>query len=106
MVEDDTIVYVGTENRNHMLGHMSMLGTKGLPVYPMCSGGPNESWVGDQDFLTLAEWALENKRKGGVVIRPHYPYCGHTEDPVPILKGLVDALEIRGLRGEDFPTQE
>jgi hypothetical protein len=106
VVEDDTIIYVGTENRNHMLGHMSMLGTKGLPVYPMCCGGPSESYVGDPDFLALAEWARENKRKGGVVIRPHYPYCGHTEDPVPILKGLVDALEIRNLRGSDFPTQE
>jgi len=106
VVEDDTIVFVGTENRNHMLGHMSMLGTQGLPVYPMCCGGPGEAWVGDPDFMTLAEWALENKRRGGVVIRPHYPYCGHTEDPVPILKGLVDALEIRGLRGTDFPTQE
>jgi len=106
VVEDDTIVYVGTENRNHMLGHMSMLGTKGLPVFPMCCGGPGEAWVGDPDFLAMAEWARENKRKGGVVIRPHYPYCGHTEDPVPILKGLVDALEIRDLRGTDFPTQE
>ena len=36
IVEDDTIVYVGTENRNHILGHISMLGTQGLPVYPMC----------------------------------------------------------------------
>ncbi|MBM4041499.1 MAG: hypothetical protein FJ290_23605 [Planctomycetes bacterium] len=106
VAEDDTVVYVGTENRNHMLGHMSMLGTKGLPVYPMCCGGPSESYVGDPDFMALAEWARENKRKGGVVIRPHYPYCGHTEDPVPILKGLVDALEIRNLRGTDFPTQE
>ena len=106
VVEGDTLVYVGTENRNHMLGHMSMLGTQGLPVYPMCCGGPGESWVGDPDFRALAEWALENKQKGGVVIRPHYPYCGHTEDPVPILAGLVDALEIRDLRGTDFPTQE
>ena len=106
VVGDDTLVYVGTENRNHMLGHMSMLGTKGLPVYPMCCGGPGEAHVGDPDFRMLAEWALENKRKGGVVIRPHYPYCGFTEDPVPILKGLVDALEIRNLRGTDFPTQE
>jgi len=106
IVENDTIVYVGTENRNHMLGHMSMLGTKGLPVFPMCCGGPGEAYLGDPDFLAMAEWALENKRKGGVVIRPHFPYCGYTEDPVPILKGLVDALEIRGLRGEDFPTQE
>ncbi len=106
VVGDDTIVYVGTENRNHMLGHMSMLGTKGLPVFPMCCGGPTESFVGDPDFLALAEWARENKRKGGVVIRPHYPYCGHTEDPVPILTELVDALEISGLRGGDFSTQE
>jgi hypothetical protein len=106
VVEDETIVYVGTENRNHMLGHMSMLGTQGLPVYPMCCGGPGESYLGDPDFLTMAEWAHENRRKGGVVIRPHYPYCGHTEDPVPILAGLVDALEIRDLRGTDFPTQE
>ena len=106
VVEDDTVVYVGTENRNHMLGHMSMLGTKGLPVYPMCCGGPGEADIGDPDFRLLAEWALENKRKGGVVIRPHYPYCGHTEDPVPILAGLVDALEIRGPRGDDFSTQE
>jgi hypothetical protein len=106
VAEDDTIVFVGTENRNHMLGHMSMLGTQGPPVYPMCDGGPSESWMGDPDFLTMTEWALENKRKGGVVIRPHFPYCGFTEDPAPILKGLVDALEIRGLRGEDFPLQE
>ncbi len=101
--ENDTIVYVGTENRNHMLGHMSMLGTQGLPVYPMCCGGPSESYIADPDFMTLAEWAAENRRKGGVVIRPHFPYCGYTEDPVPILKGLVDALEIRP---QDFPVQE
>jgi hypothetical protein len=62
--------------------------------------------VGDPDFLAMAEWARDNRRKGGVVIRPHYPYCGHTEDPVPILAGLVDALEIGGLRGSDFATQE
>jgi hypothetical protein len=107
VVENDTIVYVGTENRDHMLGHMSMLGTKGgMPVYPMCSGGPTEAYIGDPNFRTLAEWALENRRKGGVVIRPHFPYCGYSEDPVPILLGLVDALEIQQITGKDFPTQE
>lgn len=106
VVEDDTIVYVGTENRNHMLGHMSMLGTKGLPVFPMCCGQLSEAWVGDGEFMALAEWAMENKRKGGVVIRPHYPFCGHTEDPLPILKGLVDALEINVTRSNGFPVQE
>jgi len=106
VVENDTIVYVGTENRNHMLGHMSMLGTKGVPVFPMCCGGPTESWVGDPDFLAMVEWAAENKRKGGVVIRPHFPYCGYTEDPVPIIKGVVDALEIQHPVGGSFPVQE
>ena len=106
VLEDDTIVFVGTENRHHMLGHMSMLGTQGLPVYPMCCGGPSEAWLGDPDFLAMAEWARENRRKGGVVIRPHFPYCGNTEDPVPILAGLVDAVELHEMRGCDFPTQE
>jgi hypothetical protein len=107
VVEDDTVVSVGTENRHHMLGHMSMLGTQGpLPVFPMCCGGPNEAWVGDPEFVTMAEWALENRRKGGLVIRPHFPTLGHTEDPVAILQGLVDALEIRTWRGNDFPLQE
>ena len=72
--EDDTIVYVGTENRNHVLGHISMLGTHGTPVYPMCCGGPHEGWVGDPEFLTLAECALENRRKGGLV-----PSCGSAQ---------------------------
>ena len=106
VAENDTIVFVGTENRNHMLGHMSMLGTQDLPVFPMCGGGPTEAWLGDPDFRCMTEWALENRRKGGVVIRPHYPYCGYTEDPVPVIAGLVDALEIHGLRGTDFATQE
>ena len=107
VIEDETFVYVGTENRNHMLGHMSMLGTQGLPVYPMCCGGPHESWLGDPDFLAMAEWAKQNRQQGGVVIRPHFPTCGHTEDPVPILAGLVDAIEFQAnARGETFPVQE
>ena len=105
-VEDDTIVWVGTENRNHMLGHISMLGTQGLPVYPMCCGGVGEAWMGDPDFRTLTEWSEECRQKDGVVIRPHFPYCGFTEDPVLAVKGVVDALEIRQNRGGGFPVQE
>ncbi|MDP7132782.1 MAG: CehA/McbA family metallohydrolase [Planctomycetota bacterium] len=106
VAEDDTIVWVGTENRNHMLGHISMLGTKGLPVFPMCTGGVGEAWVGDPDYVTLTEWAEECKAKDGVVIRPHFPYCGFTEDPVLAVKGVVDAVEIRQNRGGGFPLQE
>ena len=31
---DDTLVWVGTENRQHLMGHMSLLGVKGDPVFP------------------------------------------------------------------------
>ncbi|MEW6754276.1 MAG: CehA/McbA family metallohydrolase [Candidatus Latescibacterota bacterium] len=106
VAEDDTLVWVGTENRNHMLGHISMLGTKGLPVYPMCCGGASEAWVGDPDYRALTEWAQECRAKDGVVIRPHFPYCGFTEDPVLAVKGVVDALEIRQNRDGGFPLQE
>ncbi|MDP6778384.1 MAG: CehA/McbA family metallohydrolase [Candidatus Latescibacteria bacterium] len=106
VAEDDTIVWVGTENRNHMLGHISMCGTKGLPVFPMCCGGVGEAWVGDPDYRALTEWAEECSAKDGVVIRPHFPYCGFTEDPVLAVKGVVDALEIRQNRNGGFPLQE
>jgi hypothetical protein len=36
---DDTLVWVGTENRHHMLGHISMLGAHGDPVSPCVPAG-------------------------------------------------------------------
>jgi len=92
--KDETTVWVGTENRNHILGHVSMLGTHGQPVYPMCSGGPTEAYLGDPDERTLAEWADECRRKEGVVIRPHFP-GPNMENPVDIVLGKFDGLEIR-----------
>ena len=94
--EDDTIVFVGTENRHHMLGHMSMLGTKGLPVFPMCTGGPGptESWLGDPDIRSQADWADECRAKGGVVIRPHFP-IPNSEITADVILNKVDALEVR-----------
>lgn len=92
--KDDTLVWVGTENRNHILGHVSMLGTHGDPVFPMCTGGPGEAYLGDPDERTLAEWADECRRKEGVVVRPHFP-GPNMENPVDIVLGKFDALEIR-----------
>ena len=40
------------------------------------------------------------------MIRPHFPFCGFTEDPVPIIKGLVDALEILYTDKATFATEE
>jgi hypothetical protein len=92
--KDDTMVWVGTENRNHILGHISMLGTHGDPVFPMCAGGPGEAYVGDPDERTLAEWADECRAKHGVVVRPHFPQP-NVENPADIVLGKFDALEIR-----------
>jgi len=94
--EEDTIVFVGTENRHHLLGHMSMLGTKGIPVFPMCTGGPTEAWFGDPDIRSQIDWAEECRTKGGVVIRPHFP-SPNCEIAADIILGKVDALEVRNL---------
>jgi hypothetical protein len=91
---DDTLVWVGTENRHHLLGHISMLGTHGDPVYPMCSGGPGEAFIGDPEMYTLTEWAETCRRREGVAIRPHWPFpvC---EEPVYVALGQLDGVELR-----------
>ena len=92
--KDDTLVWVGTENRNHILGHISMLGTHGDPVYPMCAGGPSEAYIGDPDERAMAEWADECRAKQGVVIRPHWP-SPNLENPVDVVLGKLDGIELR-----------
>jgi hypothetical protein len=101
--EDDTIVWVGTENRNHMLGHMSMLGAHGDPVYPMCAGGPNEAYLGDPDMVLLTEWAQKVKEQGGVSIRPHFPGPS-CEEPVYFALGQLDGAELRHYANPDSGT--
>ena len=52
----DTIVWVGTENRHHLLGHLSMLGVQGHPIFPKCFGRPNKGYFGDPEYNLLVEW--------------------------------------------------
>jgi hypothetical protein len=91
---DDTLVWVGTENRQHMLGHMSLLGVKGDPVFPMCAGGPGESYLGDPTWMSLAEWADRCREREGLVVMPHFPNP-YGEVVADIVLGKVDAAEIR-----------
>lgn len=92
--EDETIVWVGTENRQHVLGHLSLLGGKGNPIFPMSAGGPDEGYFGDPTTMSLAEWADLCHEREGLVILPHFPqpYC---ETAADIALGKIDAVEIR-----------
>jgi hypothetical protein len=90
---DETLVWVGTENRQHLLGHMSLLGIKGEPVFPMTTAGPGESAIGDPTWTTLAEWSDEARRKDGVVVIPHFP-SPYAEVAADIVLEKIDAVEI------------
>jgi hypothetical protein len=73
---------------------MSLLGVKGEPVFPMCTGGADESYLGDPTSMTLAEWSDLCREREGLVVIPHFPnpYCEVAAD---IVLGKVDAAEIR-----------
>jgi len=101
--DEGTIVWVGTENRNHLLGHISMLGTHGDPVFPMCAGGPHEAYIGDPDVVALTEWARTCRERDGVVVRPHFP-APICEEPVYFLLGELDGAELRQFADPDAGT--
>src|SRR5581483_11847112 len=70
--DGSTIVYAGQENRQHMLGHLTLLGLK-KQIMPWCTGGPDEAELGGSLETTLCHWADECHRQGGTVILPHLP---------------------------------
>ncbi len=55
--DGEHLVRVGTENRQHVLGHISLLGYRGRIIAPMTTGGPDESALGDPVECLLSEWA-------------------------------------------------
>ena len=72
--DGETIVWPGTENRQHILGHLGLLGGHGAPVYPMSASGPEESYLGDPLWTSLADWADECRKRQGLVVAVHFPY--------------------------------
>ncbi len=93
-VSDDgkTIVYCSQENRQHILGHLTLLGLK-EPVMPWCSDGPGESDMGGTLDATLSDWADACHRQGGTVIIPHIPNP-NGETATLIATGRGDAAEM------------
>lgn len=90
--EGETIVYVSQENRQHILGHLSLLGLK-EPVMPWCSGGPSESELGGSLETTLSRWADACHEQGGTVVIPHAP-APNGEPAALVATGRADAVEM------------
>lgn len=87
------LVRVGTENRQHALGHISLLGYSGPMILPLCSGGADESAIGDPVDVALTEWARQCRAKGGLVVLPHFP-DPRLENAATIVLGEADAVEM------------
>jgi len=91
--DGEFLVRVGTENRQHVLGHISLLGYRGNIIAPMTTGGPDESALGDPVGILLTEWARQCREQGGLVVLPHFPNP-RAEHAVSIIDGSIDALEM------------
>ena len=89
---ENHLVYVSQENRQHVLGHISLLGLREL-VAPMCTGGPQEDWIGGEIQALMADWAEECRAQGGLVIMPHMPVPDF-ENAANIVLGQADAAEM------------
>jgi len=100
--DGETTVWVGTENRQHFLGHLALMRRQGEPVYPMSASGPSESYIGDPMWASLNDWCDENRSRGGLNIAVHYPHPT-SELAAAIALGKVDAAEIY-LFNDDFNT--
>lgn len=91
--DGEYLVRVGTENRQHILGHISLLGYKGQIIAPMTTGGPNESALGDPVEILLTEWAQQCKKQSGLVVIPHFPHP-RLEPAATIVSNEADAIEM------------
>jgi hypothetical protein len=88
---EDAVVWAGTENRHHALGHLLAVGTP--TVRPLSSGGPGESRIADSNRVTIADWAHQTRATGGVAILAHFP-DPYLEVVADLLLGRVDAIEL------------
>ena len=88
----DYKIWVSQENRQHVLGHISLLGLKDL-VAPMCTGGPTEDWIGGEIQVLIADWMEQCRAQGGLVIVPHMPLPDF-ENAANVVLGKADAGEM------------
>lgn len=87
-----TVVWATQENRQHLLGHLTLLGLR-RPVYPWCSDGPSEAELGGTLETTMSAWADATHAQGGTVILPHLPNP-NGEPAAMIATGRIDGVEM------------
>jgi hypothetical protein len=97
--DGETVVWMGTENRQHILGRLAVLGKV---VFPMSAGGPRESYHGDPLWDTLADWADACRGQGGLAVSVHYPYPAGEQTADTVL-GKIDAVELFPDYGRGLP---
>ena len=91
--DGEWLVRVGTENRQNVMGHISLLGYEGNPIVPMTCGGPDEAAIGDPVEVLLMEWAQMCREQGGLVVLPHFPNP-RCENAADLIVGAIDAVEM------------
>jgi hypothetical protein len=91
--DGETMVQVSTENRQHLLGHLGLVGGHGAAVYPMSAGGPSEGYLGGSLATSLADWADAQRKREGLVVAVHFPYPT-AELAADIALGKIDAVEL------------
>jgi hypothetical protein len=100
--DGETTVWVGTENRQHLLGHLGLLGGHGQPVFPMSAAGQSESYLGDPVWTSLADWTDACRKREGLVVAVHFPFPT-AELAADMVLGKIDAVEIYPY-GDHFNT--
>ena len=90
--DKENMVWVGSENRQHILGHIGLLGARS-PVYPMSAAGPDESYLGDPLWNSMAHWSDVCRAAGGICVSAHFPYPTG-EVAADVVLGKIDAVEL------------
>lgn len=94
--DKEMVVWPGTENRNHLMGHIGLLGAHGSPVLPLSAGfpyGADESYPGDPVWMSMSEWADQCRQREGLTVAVHFPNP-LAEIVADIVLGKIDAVEV------------
>jgi hypothetical protein len=100
--DDAHHLVVGSENRQRVLGHISLLAYGGALITPMSTAGADEATLGQPQEATLVSWAEQCRAQGGVVILPHFPNP-RLENAAVLAAGLADGVEMGGPFGAYEP---